>query len=369
MEAQLASRRKGNTNLPSNVQALTSGEHSASLTPLVTFVIYAYNEEKYIKSAIEGAFAQDYSPLEIFLSDDGSLDRTFEIMQEMAAGYKGPHTVSLNRNVHNVGIGSQLNACLKESKGDLILLANGDDISLPERTRLTVDAWLTSGKKAHAIYSDLEEIDEEGILRGTPGRKARSFDTLEEGVRKRFSGGALAASLTLSRSVFDRFGPLTDNLILEDNPLHMRAMLLGDCVHLDRSLVKYRVHAENMSQAYAHTAFETWVKRYRERLVWQKREGIKAYLQMLRDLYQLPAERWPAQDLKEARWAGMEMLLENTLEHDYYAGDRSIGLRQRWKSLCRLSLILTKLWLKTVFPVIERRNERWHYKNVLPHSD
>lgn len=55
--------------------------------PLVTFALFAYNQEKYIREAVDGAFSQTYEPLEIILSDDCSSDRTFEIMQEMAAAY------------------------------------------------------------------------------------------------------------------------------------------------------------------------------------------------------------------------------------------------------------------------------------------
>ena len=66
--------------------------------PLVTFVILSYNEERFIREGIQGAFSQTYSPLEIIISDDCSTDRTFEIIQEEVEGYKGPHKVVLNRN-------------------------------------------------------------------------------------------------------------------------------------------------------------------------------------------------------------------------------------------------------------------------------
>ena len=47
--------------------------------PLLTFAVGAYNQERFIREAVESAFAQTYSPLEIVLSDDCSRDRTFEI--------------------------------------------------------------------------------------------------------------------------------------------------------------------------------------------------------------------------------------------------------------------------------------------------
>jgi len=128
-------------------------EHTKRETPdpVVTFVLYAYNEEQFILDAIESAFAQTYSPLEIVLSDDGSTDRTFQIMQEAAAAYNGPHTIILNRNARKTGIGSQINAAWQKGSGELIVLANGDDISLPQRVERIVEVWKSSGGRAAAI--------------------------------------------------------------------------------------------------------------------------------------------------------------------------------------------------------------------------
>ena len=64
---------------------MTATEKEKYDRPLVTFALFAYNQEQYIREAIEGAFAQTYQPLEIILSDDCSTDRTFEIMREMGS--------------------------------------------------------------------------------------------------------------------------------------------------------------------------------------------------------------------------------------------------------------------------------------------
>ncbi|MEO5658257.1 MAG: glycosyltransferase, partial [Polaromonas sp.] len=48
-------------------------------TPLVTFVLFAYNQKKFIAEAVNGALSQTYSPLQIILSDDASTDGTYEV--------------------------------------------------------------------------------------------------------------------------------------------------------------------------------------------------------------------------------------------------------------------------------------------------
>ena len=110
--------------------------------PLVTFVLFAYNQERYVREAVKAALAQTYEPLEIVLSDDGSSDRTFEIMQEMAAAYDGPHEVRVVRNPHNLGLIPHVLARGREAKGELVIVAAGDDISKPERTACLVPPFL-----------------------------------------------------------------------------------------------------------------------------------------------------------------------------------------------------------------------------------
>src|SRR4051812_28748150 len=112
----------------------------SSNKPLLTFAIAAYNQELFIREAVEAAFAQTYSPLEIVLSDDCSEDRTFEILSEMAAGYSGPHRIILNRNPVRRSIGGHINQVVAISHGELIVGAAGDDISLPLRTQRAYEA-------------------------------------------------------------------------------------------------------------------------------------------------------------------------------------------------------------------------------------
>ena len=88
--------------------------------PLVTFALFAYNQEKYIREAVEAALAQDYPNLEIIFSDDCSPNSTFDVMRESTKNYSGCHQVKLNRNPVNLGLGSHVNRVVAQSKGCLL---------------------------------------------------------------------------------------------------------------------------------------------------------------------------------------------------------------------------------------------------------
>ena len=130
--------------------------------PLITFALFAYNQEKYIRDAVEGAFAQTYEPLEIILSDDCSVDKTFEIMREMAEAYDGPNDVRVRRNEVNIGTVDHVITVAREAIGELLVVAAGDDISLPMRTREVCAAWNES--RASVILSNHDRVDENGVL-------------------------------------------------------------------------------------------------------------------------------------------------------------------------------------------------------------
>lgn len=221
---------------------------SGSERPLITFLLLSYNQEKFIREAVEGAFAQTYSPLEILLSDDCSADRTFEIMAEMAADYQGPHTIILNRNPKNLGIGAHFNRAAQIAKGELIVAAAGDDLSLPERTTLLCDAWVASGAQAFSLFSDALFIDESGkeLQQLYSNSLPVTADTVEAAVKK---GGVGLPGCThmFSRKTFEIFGPMDDQVMAEDMVIPFRSLILGRIAYVNQPLVKYRTHEGNIS--------------------------------------------------------------------------------------------------------------------------
>ncbi len=216
--------------------------------PLLTFAILAYNQEQYIREAVEAAFSQTYEPLQIILSDDCSPDRTFEIMQEMAAAYTGPHTVCLNRNVVNKHIGGHVNAIMKLAKGELVVIAAGDDVSAPHRTQETFNAWDAAGRPEYcSIFSAVEQWGVGIASRHTPAktiRKERYYPYLfDDSYVYNGSGHAWTTS------TFRLFGDFAEGLVNEDTVLAVRNTVAGHLLFIDESLVRHRQHSENTGAA------------------------------------------------------------------------------------------------------------------------
>lgn len=207
--------------------------------PLITLLLLAYNQRRFVGQAVAGALAQTYPNLEIVISDDASTDDTFAQMQQAVDGYTGPHRVVLNRNPQNLGIGGNLNRMVDLSHGELLFIAAGDDISKPQRCERVVEAWLGSGKTLDLISTGLTDMDESGALHGTIAPTDLStYQNASDWLTR--PPHVIGAAQAWTRRVYDRFGPLPGDTMGEDMLMVFRAVLSGGALTLTDALVDYR---------------------------------------------------------------------------------------------------------------------------------
>jgi len=91
------------------------------MNSLVSVIIPVYNDEQYIRRAIEGVLVQTYSNWELILVDDGSTDSSGDICDE----YSGNNIFVFHKN--NGGVSSARNMGLSKAKGDYIAFVDSDD--------------------------------------------------------------------------------------------------------------------------------------------------------------------------------------------------------------------------------------------------
>lgn len=237
--------------------------------PLVTFALFAYNQEQFIREAVEGAFAQTYESLEIILSDDCSSDRTFEIMQEMAAAYEGPHMVFVRKNALNLGTSQHVQSAFDASSGKLFVVAAGDDISEPERTTKLAETWISFGRPAGLLHSGWRSFNENNpsqtrLHEAKTSRKAG-------GILENYANGirfpAAAPTCAYTREVFERFAPLHGGSIIEDAPLFLRSALLGGFHSINEPLLRARTHESNTGTGYNLHTQRSWNRFVQSKMV------------------------------------------------------------------------------------------------------
>lgn len=206
---------------------------------LVSFVLLTFNQSRTVQAALQSLLAQSYTPLEIVISDDHSSDGTWELICSEVSRYEGPHHIKVNQNPKNLGVNGNYNKAFSIASGELILIAAGDDISLPHRASRTVEYWLKADRKPRLLACPVIDMNSDG----TPLGRIEVADlgkihSLTDWFKQR--PYVIGAGHAWHRSLFYDFQPLPTVLNHEDQIASYRAALLDAGITIDEPLVMYR---------------------------------------------------------------------------------------------------------------------------------
>src|SRR6266550_1311481 len=133
------------------------------LPPQVSLIITSYNQQEYLREAIESAINQTVVAFEIIVADDHSTkDGSIETIREYEAQYPG--LVRSLFQEKNVGIPKNRNSALRLVKGDYVAILDGDDRLLP-RFIQRHGAALAANSQAHVSYSNRYDVNQIGERR------------------------------------------------------------------------------------------------------------------------------------------------------------------------------------------------------------
>jgi len=124
---------------------------------LVSVIMPAYNSEKYIVDAIESVLNQTYPDFELIVIDDGSKDRTFEIITFYS---QKDSRVKVLQNDKNSGVSLTRNRGISLAKGEWIAFLDSDDIWAKEKLEKQIKCVHT--QNADFVFTGVSYIDETG---------------------------------------------------------------------------------------------------------------------------------------------------------------------------------------------------------------
>ncbi len=119
----------------------------------------AYNAEKFVKTAVQSILNQTYTNFEFIIINDGSDDKTAEIIKSFS-----DKRIIFIDNAKNSGLITALNSGIEIAKGEYIARMDADDESLSERLRLQIEFMQKQqnigvlGTATFAIYNDKSRV-------------------------------------------------------------------------------------------------------------------------------------------------------------------------------------------------------------------
>jgi glycosyltransferase involved in cell wall biosynthesis len=131
--------------------------------PLVSVLILTYNHENYIEECLNSFYNDGYENLEIIVCDNGSTDKTPQIIQ-MFSEQNGKYNTKLLLNKKGTSINIAMNQLLKESSGEWILIISGDDLSVKGRIKKQLTIF-NNNSHLRALYGNYKCFKDENSER------------------------------------------------------------------------------------------------------------------------------------------------------------------------------------------------------------
>lgn len=208
--------------------------------PLVSVILPVRNGQKFIAEAIDSILNQTYQNLELIIINDGSTDKTKDILLSYSASNIKVINLAANR-----GESAAANIGFHHAKGEFIARMDADDISHPQRIEKQVDLML-SDPSIVVVGTQALVINEQGYIIGK-----KTFPVSNKKIYDLYGicNPMLHPSCIFRRSLLPQKHKLWENNH-EPNDDYITLFRLLNCgkfINLDEALVFYRIHGKNKS--------------------------------------------------------------------------------------------------------------------------
>lgn len=318
------------------IEKRTKGKQGLNPVPTVSWLIPAYNAEPFLAEAMDSVLAQSFTDFEVVAVDDGSTDRTLELLRECEKRDRRVRVLSRP----NTGICGALNDGLNLCRGVFVARTDADDVVYPSRLEAQM-AYMAAHPQCVAVGARVVKT----CSRNVPLYEAAvplDHDQIER-MLLLGEGQAIIHGVTLFRrqAMIDAGGYRDEYRHVEDIDLFLRLARIGELANLPVALMTYRQHLGSIN----HT---------------RRMEQQHRLVQLLREMHQArglpmppleriakPSMHFPATVAKQWAWNALkQQRLEEARHH-------------LWQAVRRKPFSLRTLELAWSVLLNRRGNRRW----------
>lgn len=208
--------------------------------PIVSVIVPAYNAERTIIDTVASVLCQSESRIEVLVVDDGSSDRTPELVSGLS-----DRRLRLIRQ-ENAGVSAARNRGAREARGRFLAFLDSDDTWDPAKIEAEVST-LEAEPDAGLAYCWTRRVDLQGRQLGAGGARIEARGSVfERLILGNFIGGG--CPFLVRREVFERVGGFDESIrTAEDWDFYLRVARIAQISCVPRVLVDYRVHPGSKS--------------------------------------------------------------------------------------------------------------------------
>jgi glycosyltransferase involved in cell wall biosynthesis len=228
-----------------------------------------YNGARYVQQQLQSIAAQECLPDELVIHDDCSSDDTVAIVRRFAAA--APFKVYVQVNECNLGLRENLTRVVAQCRGELIILADQDDLWMPHKVR-RLKAVFAADREVGFAFSDALIIDQQ--QRRPPYRLWQSVGFSRRQQRQMRDGQATAvllrhnvvcgATLAFRRELRDLLLPIPASWVHDEWFALLSAAVTG-CAVIAEPLIRYRRHGGQQIGAHGTGLYQWYLAAVRQR--------------------------------------------------------------------------------------------------------
>jgi glycosyltransferase involved in cell wall biosynthesis len=210
-----------------------------------SFVIPVYNGSAYIAETIDSCVRQGLKDIEVIVVDDGSSDKTTEIIEYFVEKDK---RISLIKSPTNMGRSNARNIGIEKAQSDIILCSDADDISHPNRAKETIK-FFNQNPECSLVSTKAQAIDELGNVIGWMPVEPFTFDNVLKDKQTRI----VHSSMAFRKIVFEKVKYTTGDYCkhgIDDWKFQVDAHKSGfKFGFINKTLVQYRLIPKKRDEA------------------------------------------------------------------------------------------------------------------------
>ncbi|MFZ3388759.1 glycosyltransferase family 2 protein [Buttiauxella gaviniae] len=225
---------------------------------IVDIVMATYNGVLFIEEQIESIQNQTFKNWRLLISDDGSSDKTIELIRKKIECDKRIILVNTERQG---GVVKNFERALKETNANLIAFCDQDDIWPLDRLQILINKYFELSNNQSIpflIYTDLELIDARGELLNESFYKSNRIDPLDnlKSNNLMWFSSVYGCTILVNRELLKISLPFPKDIPMHDHWLALKAMHANGLYYYDYKSVKYRQHELNVVGGRSKTFYE-----------------------------------------------------------------------------------------------------------------
>jgi len=232
----------------------------------VDILLSTYDGESYLRELLESLLFQSFTDWRLIIRDDGSTDKTVEILNEYSFKYLKKIIVIPSFETH-LGPKGSFNKLMEASSAPFVMFCDQDDIWLPDKIERSINQMIDLEKRfgpesPALVYMNYSLVDEKGAVIAADAWKYLKIQP-EKGelfrniiLRNIFIGH----TMLMNRSLVQLAVPIPPESIMHDWWLGLVASAFGRTGHIIEPSVLYRQHQKNLLGLKKVGLFDSFLK-------------------------------------------------------------------------------------------------------------